>query len=122
MNSIVSLQSGRPFDVDCSLAWFQGCDFNMDGVQTDRPNRPAGLKTSGFNNQQFESGIFTVGTFCPNGLVPFFAGTPCVPVGTDGNLGRNAFRGPSFKDVDLSLFKNTKIRESLNIQFRVGSI
>jgi hypothetical protein len=39
-------------------------------------------------------------------------------VGTDGNLGRNAFRGPSFKSVDLGLFKNTVIREGLNLQFR----
>lgn len=118
LNTIVALQSGRPFDVDCSLAWFQGCDFNMDGVQTDRPNRPAGVRTSGFSNQDFVNGALSLTTFCPNGLVPFFVGTPCVPVGTDGNLGRNAFRGPSFKSVDLGLFKNTKIRENLNIQFR----
>ena len=118
LNTIIALQSGRPFDVDCSLAWFQGCDFNMDGVQTDRPNRPAGVRTSGFSNQEFVNGALSLTTFCPNGLVPFFDGTPCVPVGTDGNLGRNAFRGPSFKSVDLGLFKNTRIRENLNIQFR----
>ena len=134
LNSIVSLQSGRPFDVDCSLAWFQGCDFNMDGVQTDRPDRPANLRTSGFSNHEFESGIFgspaapagsdqahspAVELFCPNGRVAFFVSTPCVPVGTDGNLGRNAFRGPAFKSVDLGMFKNTRIRENLNLQFRV---
>jgi hypothetical protein len=118
LNTIIALQSGRPFDVDCSLAWFQGCDFNMDGVQTDRPNRPAGVKTSGFSNQALVSGALALTTFCPNGLVPFFDGTPCVPVGTDGTLARNAFRGPAFKTVDLGLFKNTKIREKLNIQFR----
>jgi len=60
-----------------------------------------------------------VTTFCPNGLVAFFNGTPCVPVGTDGNLSRNAFRGPAFKSVDLGLFKNTKVWENLNVQFRV---
>jgi outer membrane receptor protein involved in Fe transport len=118
LNTIVALQSGRPFDVDCSLAWFQGCDFNMDGVQTDRPNKPAGVRTSGFSNQDFVNGALSLQAFCPDGLVPFFVGTPCVPVGTDGNLARNAFRGPSFKSVDLGLFKNTKIRENLNIQFR----
>jgi len=118
LNTIIALQSGRPFDVDCSLAWFQGCDFNMDGVQTDRPNRPANLRTSGFSNQDFVNGALSLSTFCPGGLVPFYLGTPCVPVGTDGDLGRNAFRGPSFKSVDLGLFKNTKVRENLNIQFR----
>jgi hypothetical protein len=118
LNTIVSLQSGRPFDVDCTLAWFQGCDFNMDGVQVDRPNNPGNVRTSGFNNHQFVNGVFPIQAFCPGGIVPFFDGSPCVPVGTDGNLGRNAFRGPSFKSVDLGLFKNTVIREGLNLQFR----
>jgi hypothetical protein len=33
-------------------------------------------------------------------------------------MGRNSFHGPAFKDVDLRLFKNTKVSERLNIQFR----
>lgn len=121
LNTIVSLQSGRPFDVYCGLAWFQGCDFNMDGLQYDRPNRPANVRTSGFSNQQFRSGVFSVKTFCPNGLVPFFSGTPCVPVGTNGNLSRNAFRGPAFKEVDLGLSKDTKVGERLTLQFRADA-
>ena len=135
LNSIVTLQSGRPFDVYCGLFWFQGCDFNMDGLNYDRPNRPSNLKTSGFTNQQFVSGIFgdpthsltpaggftstAVQTFCPNGIVAFFLDTPCVPVGSDGNLPRNAFRGPAFYTVDMGVFKNTKIGERLNVQFRM---
>jgi hypothetical protein len=121
LNTIVSLQSGRPFDVYCGLAWFQGCDFNMDGLQYDRPNRPANVKTSGFSNQQLRNGIFKVTDFCPTGLVPFFLGTPCLPVGTNGNLSRNAFRGPAFKEVDLGLSKDTKVRERLTIQFRADA-
>jgi hypothetical protein len=121
LNTIVSLQSGRPFDVYCGLAWFQGCDFNMDGLQYDRPNRPANVKTSGFSNQQLRNGIFKVTDFCPKGLVPFFLGTPCLPVGTNGNLSRNAFRGPAFKEVDLGLSKDTKVRERLTIQFRADA-
>jgi hypothetical protein len=38
--------------------------------------------------------------------------------GTFGNLGRNTFYGPSFKQVDLSLLKKTRITESKNIEFR----
>lgn len=45
-NWIASFQSGRPFGVYCSLAWFNGCEFNMDADQNDRPNRPANLATS----------------------------------------------------------------------------
>lgn len=135
LNPLLALQSGRPFDVDCGLAWFQGCDFNMDGIPYDRPNAPANLKTSGFNNQQFVSGVFgspsltfsgpgptrmsqALSVFCPNGIVPFFDGTPCVPVAQDGTLSRNAFRGPKYASMDLGVFKDFSIRESLKVQFR----
>lgn len=142
LNSIVSLQSGRPFDVYCGLAWFTGCDFNMDGLAYDRPNRPTGIKTVGFSNQQFVNGLFGDPTpisterfygrtsqasqaFCPNGLNSvldtFFvdpALTPCLPVGTNGNLSRNAFRGPAYKTVDLSLFKDIKAGDRFTVQFQ----
>ena len=143
LNSIVSLQSGRPFDVYCGLPWYEGCDFNMDGLAYDRPNRPAGIKTTGFSNRQFVSGLFGDPTplttyagfygrtslasqnFCPNGLNSILDTlfvdstlTPCLPVGTNGNLSRNAFRGPAFKDVDLSLFKDIKAGDRATVQFQ----
>ncbi len=142
LNTIVSLQSGRPFDVYCGLAWFSGCDFNMDNLNYDRPNRPAGIKTSGFNNSQFVNGLFgnptttyygafsrtsqAIQTFCPLGLNSILdfgpvlngPGSQCIPVGENGNLSRNAFRGPALKDVDLSLVKDIKLVERVNLQFR----
>jgi hypothetical protein len=143
-NAIVTLQSGRPFDVDCTLGWYDGCDFNMDGDNYARPNLPVGIQQSGFSNQQFVNGLFgnptitlygptfesrtstAIERFCPNGLNsildfgPVFSGpdAQCIPVGSNGDLGRNSFRGPAFKDVDLGLFKNTKVSERLNVQFR----
>jgi hypothetical protein len=39
--------------------------------------------------------------------------------GTWGTSRRNAYVGPGFSDVDLSIFKNTKIAERVNVQFRV---
>jgi hypothetical protein len=59
-----------------------------------------------------------ISEFCPNGIVPFFDGTPCVPVAQDGTLSRNAFRGPKYASVDLGVFKDFSIRESLKVQFR----
>jgi len=139
LNTIVTLQSGRPFDVDCTLGWYDGCDFNMDGDNYARPNLPAGMKLSGFSNQQLVNGLFgspalsfygptfesrtssAIAVFCPNGLnsiIDFGPSPTCIPVGSDGNMGRNRFRGPASKDVDLGLFKNTKVGEHLNIQFR----
>jgi len=38
--------------------------------------------------------------------------------GTYGNLGRGTFRDTPFKTWDMSIQKNTKIRERLNVQFR----
>jgi hypothetical protein len=38
--------------------------------------------------------------------------------GTYGNLGRETLTGPGLADVDLSLFKNTRITEKTNLQFR----
>ncbi|HTR26101.1 MAG TPA: TonB-dependent receptor [Terriglobales bacterium] len=145
LNTIISLQSGRPFDVYCSQAWFNGCDFNMDGLAYDRPDRPAGIKTSAFSNSQFENGLFgnptlnfygffsrtsaALETFCPNGLNSILdfgpinsgPGSQCVPVGEDGNLSRNAFRGPAFKDVDLSVVKTTGISDRVKVEFRADA-
>lgn len=39
--------------------------------------------------------------------------------GTWGTSKRNAYEGPGFSDVDFSIFKNTKIGEHVNTQFRV---
>jgi hypothetical protein len=33
-------------------------------------------------------------------------------------MGRNALRGPSYFDIDLSFFKNIKATEKVNLQFR----
>jgi len=149
LNSVISLQSGRPFDVYCGLAWYSGCDFNMDGLAYDRPNRPAGIKTTGFSNSQFVNGLFgnpaldpnyyvlhpnsrtsqASQVFCPNGLNsildygPINSGpfSQCIPVGENGNLSRNAFRGPAYKDVDVSVFKNIKVRERIDVQFQADA-
>ncbi len=38
--------------------------------------------------------------------------------GSQGNMGRNIFRGPSFKNWDLSVSKMWRLRESLKLQLR----
>jgi hypothetical protein len=39
--------------------------------------------------------------------------------GTWGDTGRNAYIGPGFGDVDLSVFKNTPITERVSTQLRI---
>jgi len=50
------------------------------------------------------------------GALPAFFATPCA--GCDGNLGRNTFIGPNLVNTDQSLFKNIKMTERFNFQFR----
>jgi hypothetical protein len=44
---------------------------------------------------------------------------PITPAGTWGTTSRNEFVGPGYGDLDLSVFKNTKITERVSTQFRV---
>src|SRR3989304_2970691 len=44
---------------------------------------------------------------------------PCTPAGCHyGNLPRNFFTGPDFKNFDISIIKNTPLSERVTIQFR----
>ena len=53
----------------------------------------------------------------PNAFVS--AGTdPVTGIPLPGNVTRNKYYGPSFKDVDLSVIKNIPIRERLKVQLR----
>jgi hypothetical protein len=143
LNTIVTLRSARPFDVDCTLGRYAGCDFNMDGDYYARPDLPAGIKLGGFSNQQLVDGPFgspalsfygvtyesrtsaAIAAFCPGGLhsiIDFGPSATCIPVGSNGNMACNRFRGPAFEDVDLGLFKNTKVGEHLNIQSRAEAV
>lgn len=55
----------------------------------------------------------------PTVTVPSGTAADCVP-GTRhfGNLGRDALRGPSFRQWDLALYKDTPISERLTMQLR----
>jgi hypothetical protein len=40
------------------------------------------------------------------------------PFGRPGSLGRNVFTGPRYYDTNVSLIKNTRLTERINLQFR----
>jgi hypothetical protein len=92
-----------------------GGDYNLDGQKNDRPNAQATNVNATHNmwSSGWGSNYVGLGGFfnAPCGGV-----APCV-----GNLGRNTFIGPNFFDMDMSLFKNFKITERVNFQFRAES-
>jgi hypothetical protein len=105
INSIVTLQGGFPFTPQLS--------YNPSGNgDTRNPVRP-------FVNPNF-SGPIILGIpakwFNPNA---FLAPTnTSANTGFYGNVGRNTLIGPGLATWDFSTFKDTRIRERLNLQFR----
>jgi hypothetical protein len=96
------------------------CDFNKDYEANDRPNSTI-ANFSGATHDMWANGWG--GNFCYNSNPT----TPdnCVfqrPMpGNTGTLGRNTFTGPGFMSWNPSLFKNFKITEKTNLQFRAES-
>jgi hypothetical protein len=106
-------------------------DFNRDGYFYDFPNRPiAGTKLKNFTHQEFFAGTFnknatysTTGPSWPFTNFPLPVDQNGVPIGVEGNGGRNTVEGPGFVQVDSALEKNTTVpwfqSERAKLQFRV---
>ncbi len=71
-----------------------GGDYNADGYDTKLPNVPSfGAHLSGQSKSKFLNGIFTASQF------------PAPALGQEGNLGRNTYDRPGYKDLDLTFEK-----------------
>jgi hypothetical protein len=86
-----------------------GGDYNLDGIKNDRPNAMS-------NSVDVSHGMWANGWGPQYGLGSGFFSTPCL--GCVGSLGRNTFVGPGFVSWESSLFKNIRITERVNAQFR----
>jgi len=99
LTGIVSNYSGAPFTVGTGFS--DTVDPNGDAP---RPNYVYGCNPY--------AGAKTVQEwFNPACYVP-------APAGQIGNTGRDTLRGPGFFDMDLSLLKDTRLTEQVNLQFR----
>jgi hypothetical protein len=133
LNSTVSLQSGQPFQLNYN---FEG-DFSGSGEAFDRPDVVGPIQYNFSNPTQFLNlGAFATPCTPLSGapLLAFEAAAAdsslsaavngpdqnCVP-GTRhfGNEGRDSLRGPTFKQWDFAIYKNTQITEWLGMQLRV---
>jgi Carboxypeptidase regulatory-like domain len=145
LNSVVTIQTGAPWTAQDLSNDFSGTGqvneldtygqfWNISGPPsafnagpTPIPffsgtgNAGAGLETSNTAcNAYAESfGAAAQASLAANGCYAN-GGTVLIPPanGTIGNAGRGIFRGPSFKNWDVSLVKDEKFKERLTAQFR----
>jgi hypothetical protein len=102
INSLISAFSGTPFTV------YSGNDSSGTAEFDDR----AEVISNPFANVPASNrATSTYYWFNP---AAFASPAP----GTYGNEGRNEFYGPGNKQIDFSMFKNFKIRETINLQLR----
>jgi outer membrane receptor protein involved in Fe transport len=101
LNSVLAFHSGMPFTV------LTDDQTDNTGENNQRADQVIANPYAGFKKQ-------TVGA---NWLNPDAFADPAG--GHWGTTHRNAYVAPGFGDVDFSIFKNTKIGEHVNTQFRV---
>jgi hypothetical protein len=127
VGTIVQAQSGNPLNVTTGISNFTGTTALTAGGGL-RPDLLARVGTTGDPAQWFTNNVVCT-PFAQTGITqPLCSATPnaafALPLGATpaadhfGGLGRNAFTGPRFVNTDLSLVKNTKLTERLNLQFR----
>ena len=118
-NSAVTLQSGQPFQMN----YFFEDDFSGSGEGFDRPDIVAPIvyhphdPTNYVNLDAFAIPCTLSNFALANGITD--SAQDCAP-GTRhfGDEGRNSLRGPSFKQWDFAIYKDTKITERLGMQLR----
>ncbi len=111
VNGIVSAMTGTPFTV------FDGNDFSVQGSApeisgffSNRPNVVAG--------QDPNAGRKTTSNWLNPNAFQRITQDPNSPVQQFGSAGRNIAQGPGYTDWDFSLFKNIRVTESRDLQFR----
>jgi Carboxypeptidase regulatory-like domain/TonB dependent receptor-like, beta-barrel len=117
-DSTVTLQSGQPFNLNYNFE----DDFSGAGEGIDRPDVVGPIVYHPRDPSNFvDLSAFAIPCTVDLTTVSTPSGTAgdCVP-GTRhfGNLGRNSLHGPTFKQWDFSVHKNTAITERVNLQLR----
>jgi outer membrane receptor protein involved in Fe transport len=99
---IANYTGGYPFSI------YSGQDNALTGLGHQRGDLVSGqIATLGRRSTAASSAHwFNPAAFIPNAI------------GTYGDTGRNAYRGPGYTDVDLGLLKSFRLREKLNTTFR----
>jgi hypothetical protein len=100
VSTVWTIQATPPFSI------VDGSDNSGTGLGLDLADRVPGVPVWIPNTGIGPSKMLNINAFAAN------------PVGTFGDSGRNAYRGPSAKDIDLALMKRFQINERFNLSFR----
>jgi hypothetical protein len=116
-DSTITLQSGQPFTLNYNFE----DDYSGGGDGFDRPDVVGPIvynKHDPANFLQLSSFAMPCTVNVTQSTLSGFA-SDCVP-GTRhyGNLGRNSLSGPTYKQWDLAIYKNTAITERVSVQLR----
>jgi len=118
MNSSTTLQSGQPFQFNYNFE----DDYSGSGNAFDRPDLVGPIAYHPHDPSNYvDLSAFAIPCTITLGAQAAPTGTAfdCVPGSRHfGNLGRNALHGPTFKQWDLAIYKNTAITERLKMQVR----
>jgi hypothetical protein len=114
-NGVLNLQDGQPYQLNYN---FEG-DYSGSGEGFDRPDVVGPIRygsgATGIDLTSFQVpctfGNTTVDPNNPTGDSACLTGSRHF-----GNMGRNSLRGPTFKELNFSVFKRTAITERLNLQ------
>ncbi|PYR40053.1 MAG: TonB-dependent receptor, partial [Acidobacteria bacterium] len=102
VSAIVILQSGTPLTIA------SGQDRNLDGVTNDRADLVGDPSVDHSQSRDvLIEGWFNVAAFAQPAL------------GTNGNTGRNIIDGPGYRNADLGLFRDVRLKGRAMFQFRL---
>ena len=112
LSAIGSFQSGNPVNITT------GSDKNADGYNQDRPNLVPGVNP--FLDPHRSRTVSTQAWFNTKAFTPNGPGLPggIGPGGADGNTRRDFLRAPGYRDIDMGLQRDFRIKEAMGFQFR----
>lgn len=126
INGVLTAHSGFPWTPQQGCCFFGtpggvANDINGDGIGNDFPTQWDGKGGTASSNQTFINGVFPKNASHPNGGFDYFNIAPggacpnfpinCITARKRGNngIGRNRFRGPSYRQIDMTLGKHTML-------------
>ncbi len=107
MNGILTLRTGQPLTIagaNCHGVWSRCLPDYAQGYTGNGNSAPSGGRTP---NEYFDTSAYTVAY-----------SNQALGIATGGDVGLQSITGPPTETLDFSIFKNFKLTERFNLQFR----